>query len=181
MSWKSTSPADVPGTSPAAGSGLTRLCRRRCSTSSSVADGSRTSAPVSRGPSNTMRFKQQLLPTVLLLLLAFLALYPLMLLLLYSFQISSPGVDPVWSLQGWRDAFASPGIRQALWNTITIAVVTQAIAIVAGVALAWLIARTDIPGRYWLETGSWLAFFLPTLPVLLGWVLLLDPRFGVLN
>jgi len=128
-----------------------------------------------------MSLKQQLLPTVLLLMLAFLALYPLMLLLLYSFQISSPGLEPVWSLQGWRDAFASPGIRQALWNTVTIAVVTQAIAVIAGVALAWLIARTDIPGRDWLETGSWLAFFLPTLPVLLGWVLLLDPRFGVLN
>ncbi|HKU14940.1 MAG TPA: iron ABC transporter permease [Steroidobacteraceae bacterium] len=128
-----------------------------------------------------MSLKQQLLPTVLLLLLAFLALYPLMLLLLYSFQISSPGVDPVWSLQGWRDAFASPGIRQALWNTITIAIVTQSIAVVVGVALAWLLARTDIPGRNWLETGCWLAFFLPTLPVLLGWVLLMDPRFGVLN
>ena len=132
-------------------------------------------------PVKAMSVKQQLLPTALLLILAFLALYPLMLLLLYSFQVSSPGLDPVWSLQGWRDAFASPGIRQALWNTITIAVVTQAIAVVAGVGLAWLVARTDLPGRDWLETGCWLAFFLPTLPVLLGWILLLDPRFGVLN
>ena len=128
-----------------------------------------------------MFVKQQLLPTVLLLMLAFVALYPLMLLLLNSFQISSPGLDPVWSLQGWRDAFTSPGIRQALWNTVTITVVSQAIAVIVGVALAWLIARTDIPGRDWLETGSWLAFFLPTLPVLLGWVLLLDPSFGILN
>jgi iron(III) transport system permease protein len=128
-----------------------------------------------------MSLKQQLLPTVLLLILAFLALYPLVTLLLYSFQVSSPGLDPVWSLQGWRDAFASPGIRQALWNTIALAVVTQTIAVIAGVALAWLIARTDIPGRDWLETGFWLTFFLPTLPVLLGWILLLDPRFGVLN
>jgi iron(III) transport system permease protein len=114
-------------------------------------------------------------------MLAFLALYPLLMLLLYSFQISSPGLDAVWSLQGWRDAFASPGIRQALWNTVTLAVATQAIAVIAGVVLAWLIARTDIPRRDWLETGFWLTFFLPTLPVLLGWILLLDPRFGVLN
>jgi iron(III) transport system permease protein len=130
---------------------------------------------------NTTLVKHQLLPTALLLMLACMTLYPLMLLLLNSFQVSSPGLDPVWSLQGWRDAFTLPGIRQALWNTISITVVSQAISVVIGVVVAWLIARTDIPGKGWLETGCWLAFFLPTLPVLLGWILLLDPSFGILN
>jgi len=116
---------------------------------------------------NTTLVKHQLLPTALLLMLACMTLYPLMLLLLNSFQVSSPGLDPVWSLQGWRDAFTLPGIRQALWNTISITVVSQAISVVIGVVVAWLIARTDIPGKGWLETGCWLAFFLPTLPVLL--------------
>jgi iron(III) transport system permease protein len=69
----------------------------------------------------------------------------------------------------------------AIWNTITLTATRQAISFAIGIVLAWVIARTDLPGRAWLEFGFWIAFFLPALTVLLGWILLLDSHRGMLN
>ena len=123
--------------------------------------------------------------TVLIALLfgvvAFLVLTPLFLMLLNSFQLGRPGEPIVYGLEGWRQAFSDPSMLSALWNTISLAVTRQAIALVIGVILAWLIARTDLPWKNGLEFMFWISFFLPSLPVALGWMLLLDDKFGLLN
>ena len=46
---------------------------------------------------------------------------------------------------------------------------------------AWVVTRTDTPWRGAIEFTLWLGFFFPQLPIVLGWVLLLDPQYGVLN
>ena len=43
------------------------------------------------------------------------------------------------------------------------------------------LARTDLPLRNTLEFAFWVTFFLPSLSVTLGWVVLLDPQNGLLN
>jgi iron(III) transport system permease protein len=121
------------------------------------------------------------LTCVLLALVAFAVLVPLTLMVVSSFQLARPGQPAVYGLDGWRQAFGEPANLAALWNTVTLSVVRQAIAIVLGVLLAWLIARTDLPGKHTLEFVFWLTFFLPPLPVAVGWILLLDGRFGLVN
>ncbi len=111
---------------------------------------------------------QALLLSLLLGVIAFLVLTPLFLLLLNSFQIGKPGGAVVYSLDGWRQAFSSAGIVDAMYNSFSLAITRQAIGIVAGVFLAWLLARTDIPMKRGLEFMFWLSFFLPALPVTLG-------------
>ena len=118
---------------------------------------------------------------VLFAVVAFLVLTPLVLLLVGSFQLARPGEAPVYGLAGWRRAFSDPSILEALWNTISLAVVRQSIALVIGVLLSWLIARTDLPWKKALEFMFWISFFLPPLPVTLGWILLLDGKFGLVN
>jgi iron(III) transport system permease protein len=118
---------------------------------------------------------------LLFIAVAFLVLTPLLLLLVGSFQLARPGEAPVYGLAGWKRAFSDPSILEALWNTVSLAVVRQAIALVIGVILSWLIARTDLPWRKGLEFMFWISFFLPSLPVALGWILLLDGKFGLLN
>ena len=118
---------------------------------------------------------------VLFAVVAFLVLTPLVLLLVGSFQLARPGEAPVYGLAGWRRAFSDPSILQALWNTVSLSVVRQSIALVIGVLLSWLIARTDLPWKKGLEFMFWISFFLPPLPVALGWILLLDGKFGLLN
>lgn len=86
-----------------------------------------------------------------------------------------------WSLEGWRTLVSEPRLGRALVNTIGIALTTQVVAMTVGILLAWLIARTDLPGRQGFEFAFWISFFLPTLAVVQGWTLLLDPHYGLLN
>jgi len=118
---------------------------------------------------------------ILLILVAFLVLTPLFLMILNSFQTARPGQPIVWGLDGWVKAFSTPGIVKAMTNTFTLAITRQAIALLIGAFFAWLIARTDIPMKGTLEFFFWLSFFLPSLPETMGWILLLDPKYGLLN
>jgi iron(III) transport system permease protein len=119
--------------------------------------------------------------TILLLVVGFLVLTPLALLILNSFQIARPGQPIVWGLEGWVKAFTTPGIIKAITNTFTLAITRQTIALFVGAFFAWLIARTDLPMKGLLEFFFWLSFFLPALPETMGWILLLDPKYGLLN
>src|SRR3989442_224650 len=124
---------------------------------------------------------QSLLLTLLLAFIAFLVVTPLFLLLLNSFQIGKPGGEVIYGLEGWRLAFTSRGIVEAVYNSFSLAITRQIIATITGIFLAWLLARTDIPMKGGLEFMFWLSFCLPALPVTLGWILLLDPKYGLLN
>jgi iron(III) transport system permease protein len=119
--------------------------------------------------------------TILLLVVGFLVLTPLALMILNSFQIARPGQPIVWGLEGWVKAFSTPGIIKAITNTFTLAITRQAIALFVGAFFAWLIARTDLPMKGLLEFFFCLSFFLPALPETMGWILLLDPKYGLLN
>jgi iron(III) transport system permease protein len=116
-----------------------------------------------------------------LLFVLLVVLYPLLAILLDSFQEQGPARTTVHSLKAWRSALSNPGITTAVWNTITLTVARQAIAFPIAILLAWVLARTDIPGAHWLEFLFWIAYFLPTVPVAMGWILLLDPDYGLLN
>lgn len=116
-----------------------------------------------------------------LVVVALLVLYPLLLLVGTSFQVSARGAPAEFGFDAWSTAFSTPGIRAALWNTLLLVLVRQSISFVIAIVVAWVLARTDIPGRRWLEFLFLLAFFLPTIPVVEAWVLLLDPDYGFIN
>lgn len=118
---------------------------------------------------------------VLIIVVGFLVLTPLFLMILNSFQTARPGQPIVWGIEGWIKAFSTPGIVKAMTNTVTLAVTRQVIALLIGAFFAWLVARTDIPMKGTLEFFFWLSFFLPALPETMGWILLLDPKYGLLN
>jgi iron(III) transport system permease protein len=117
----------------------------------------------------------------LLVVVGFLVLTPLFLMILNSFQTARPGQPIVWGMEGWVKALNTPGILKAIGNTFTLAITRQTIALFVGSFFAWLIARSDIPMKGMLEFFFWLSFFLPALPETMGWILLLDPKYGLLN
>jgi len=121
-----------------------------------------------------------ILSTLLLALIAFMVLYPIILLAYNSFQVGPFGRPTTFGLANWQAAFTQPKILTALGNTFTLLLTRQAMATVIGVLLAWVLARTNLPGRHWLEIGFWFALLLPNLPVLIGWILLLDGHYGIL-
>ena len=124
---------------------------------------------------------QAVLCTVVLALVAFCVVFPLFLVVVQSFQVAAPGEAARYGLDGWRAALGEPGLRGALWNTFTVTFVRQLLSLPLAVLIAWLLARTDLPGRSWIEFAFWAAFFLPSFTVTLSWILLLDPEYGLIN
>jgi len=114
-------------------------------------------------------------------LVLFAVLYPAGVIILSSFETPGEKLLSGFGLRAWQLAFSDPAIIAAIWNTLTITLARQAIALPIAILLAWVIARTDIPGATTLEFLIWLGYFLPPLPVTMGWILLLDPDYGVLN
>jgi iron(III) transport system permease protein len=124
---------------------------------------------------------QTVLLALFLLGIALLIITPLVYVVLQSFQVTKPGEPVTWGLDGWRAMFTDASLKTAAWNTVSLSVVRQAISGVLAVFIAWLLARTDVPGSKIFEFIFWLAFFLPALTVTLSWILLLDPQFGLIN
>jgi iron(III) transport system permease protein len=114
-------------------------------------------------------------------LLVLLLAYPLALLLIKSFVISRPGQANVWSIRGWVEAFADPNLALAIGNTFYLAFVRVVVTTILAIFFAWLVTRTDVPLKGFIELTLWLGFFLPLLPMTMGWIMLLDPYNGLIN
>lgn len=113
--------------------------------------------------------------------IALLVVYPVLILLANSFQVGQFGTPTHLGLDNWTTALSNPKLWEALKNTVTLSIARQAIGLVVGVVVAFLLARTDLPGKYWLEFGCWVAVFLPTLTVTLGWIMVFDSFNGLAN
>ena len=124
---------------------------------------------------------QYLLFCLLLGLVALLVLLPIGVIVVNSFLIGGYGRPSSWSLEGWRIAFNDPTMLASVWNSIRLLVGLQCISLPTAVFVAWLLGRTDVPGRGTFEFMFWVTFFLPSLAVTLGWIVLLDPHGGVVN
>jgi iron(III) transport system permease protein len=106
---------------------------------------------------------------------------PLGFLLTGSFNLAPPGAPAVYGFDNWLRAFTDAGTLSALWTSFLLSFVRLIPAMVLSVVFAWLIARTDMPGGKFLETVCWIAYFVPDFPLVLAWILILDPNFGFLN
>lgn len=112
---------------------------------------------------------------------AFLTAYPLSTVLIQSFQVGTPGEPTVWSLAGYREVFSNLDLIRPLGSTFVIAIADVFIATLLAVGFAWLVTRTDLPYRGLIEFGLWMGMFIPQVSQSLGWILLLDPNYGLIN
>jgi iron(III) transport system permease protein len=111
----------------------------------------------------------------------FVTAYPVALIFLKSFSLSRPGHPVTWGIQGWIDAFSDRSILPVLATTFSLATVRIVITSVLAIFFSWVVTRTDTPYRRLIELALWLGFFLPLLPMTMGWILLLDSHYGLLN
>ncbi|MGE5539329.1 MAG: ABC transporter permease [Gemmatimonas sp.] len=116
-----------------------------------------------------------------LLVMALVVLYPVSLLVYSSFLVKGPGDTASLGLDHWLTAWGQSGIVDAILNTLRRVAATEVIAFPAAILLAWLVTRTDLPGKRLIDAFCWGAFFLPALPVLMGWILLFDAEYGLVN
>ncbi len=122
----------------------------------------------------------RLLLLILIATIGFLVLYPILSILVNGL-IAGPGTNGRSIPQVWHTAFTQPGLTQSILNTLGVVALTEAIAFPLATLIAWILARTDIPGSSWLEFGFWLLFFLPALGTTTGWLIFFDPNYGLAN
>lgn len=118
-----------------------------------------------------------------LLVLGYFLVWPVLLLLINSFNAASDWfVEPrVWGLRHWQNAFVRPGLLKSLGNSLLIWSLTVSFSLPIGVGIAWLLARTRVPFSHSLEFMFWIAYMVPTLPTTIAWISLLDPDLGFIN
>ena len=139
------------------------------------------------GSANTARSmkarKGYFIMAAVLLSLGFFLIWPVLLILINSFNTADDWlVDPrVWGFDHWNTAFAKPGLLVTIWNSVMIWGLTAAISFPVGVTIAWILARTKIPWSRQLEFLFWVAYMVPSLPVTIAWINLLDPYIGFIN
>lgn len=106
---------------------------------------------------------------------------PLVALLYGAARTDSPGAPGAsFTLQNFVQA-VSPNYLRALGVTVYLGVITALSSVVVGAILAWIVARTDAPGRGLLESLIIVPTFLPPLVGATGWLVLGAPRAGLIN
>ena len=115
------------------------------------------------------------------LLLTYLVLVPLTLVVLSSFRPGGFPFDPGFTLNNYVAAFGDPGFPALLRTTLLFALGSSLVALLLGVGLAWLVERSDLPGREALRGLVLLPMATPQILLAIAWAMLLSPRNGVLN
>jgi len=110
------------------------------------------------------------------LLLALLILLPLGWLVALS--LSGDGGA---GLASYRAALTDVQLRKALWNTVVMAFWVGLASLAIGAPMAWLTARTDLPGKRTIRALMLASFVTPPFLGAFAWVMLAGPNAGLLN
>jgi iron(III) transport system permease protein len=118
--------------------------------------------------------------TILIVLLAFLSLYPFAMLMYGSLHSTPPGVPGAFNLNGYRSLFSAEYLA-IMRDSFGISLVKTILSLFLATLLAWIIARTDTPGRRTLEVLITLPFFIPPILTATAWGMLGSPQSGTIN
>ncbi len=98
-------------------------------------------------------------------------IYPLWQVLFRSFLDAG-----ALSLKSYQKVFSYPSYYRALLNSVWISCATAAMCMVLGTLLAFLVIRTDLPGKRTLRTLLVLPYALPSFFAAIAWIQLLGPQ-----
>ncbi len=114
------------------------------------------------------------------LVVAYLVLSPVVMLVYGAFRTAPPTAEGTYTLENFGEIL-SGNYLDALWNTMVVGVGTAVACAALGTLLAWLVFRTDMPGRSVLAVLLTSSFYFPSFLTAEAWVALLAPKSGMLN
>jgi iron(III) transport system permease protein len=123
---------------------------------------------------------QQLVAYAALLAVVFLVAYPMVYLTEVALRVSARGQPTAYGLDNFVQ-MASPRNVEALFNTVALAFIATVIAIPAGFLAAWIVFRTDVPGKQVFSRLLVLPYYVTPLVPALAWLALAAPRSGLIN
>src|SRR5713226_6491196 len=111
---------------------------------------------------------------------AVLILYPLFFLLQAALDVGDPQVRPptAYGFDNFSGIFQYP---QILLKTLTVSAAATVMALVFGFVMAWILTRTNVPGRRLFEQLMAVPYYLTPLLGALAWSLLGTPESGFIN
>jgi iron(III) transport system permease protein len=111
---------------------------------------------------------------------AVLVLYPVFFLFQAALDVGDPQVRPptAYGFDNFNGIFQYP---QILLNTLTVSVAATVMALAFGFVMAWILTRTNVPGRHLFEQLMAVPYYLTPLLGALAWSLLGSPESGFIN
>ena len=111
---------------------------------------------------------------------AVLVLYPVFYLLQAAFDVGDPQTRPptAYGLDNFQALFNYP---QIMLNTLVVSFAATVMALVIGFVMAWILARTNVPGRRVFEQLMAVPYYLTPLLGALAWSMLGSPESGFIN
>ena len=87
----------------------------------------------------------------------------------------------VWTFDNFREISRDDSAFRATVNTLWFTLVVVVTSLVLAVPIAFLVERTDLPGRSWVVALLTLTLAVPAFFPAMGWQFLLHPRIGIVN
>jgi len=141
--------------------------------------------PVSAEAATPRRLAAPLWVGALLILLAFLVIYPLLMLVFGALSDSNPIVDGFGafrpSVKHFVDVLANENVHLAFFNAIVACGGGTILAVVIGLAFSWIVVRTNTPFKGFIAGSSMIPLFVPPLVAGVAWGILGSPKTGLLN
>src|SRR5256885_10973636 len=130
-----------------------------------------------------MRFlksPQAIAGALVALVAGLLVLYPVAFLLQAALNTGDPEARPPteYGFENFAGLLAYP---QIILNTLTVSFAATVMALIIGFLMAWIITRTNVPGRRFFEQVMVVPYYLTPLLGALAWSLLGTPESGFLN
>lgn len=124
---------------------------------------------------------QAIVTVAILLVVGFLVILPMVFLIEESLNVGDPMAFPpeAYGLKNYFAIFEED--INVLWNTLIIAVMATIMAILIGFTLAWILTRTNVPGRAMLERLMELPYYMTPLVGALAWAIIAGPKSGFMN
>jgi iron(III) transport system permease protein len=106
---------------------------------------------------------------------------PVIVVLWRSFTSGKMGFTVGLNLSNYMRVFGDKDILPMLWNSLVYAGGSAFLGTALGALLAWIVARTNTPGKALVELMPLYPLLMPPIMKNIAWVLLLAPRSGILN
>src|SRR5215510_13916004 len=122
---------------------------------------------------------------LLLAILAFLVIYPMLLLLVGARTDVNPVVEGIQlshlSMGNFLAVLGNPNVAEALANTLIACGGGTLIAVAVGLLFSWIVVRTNTPFKGFIAAASILPLFAPPLVAGVAWAILGSPKTGLFN
>jgi iron(III) transport system permease protein len=124
---------------------------------------------------------QAIVSVAVMLVVAFLVVLPMVFLVEESLNVGDPMAFPPqeYGIRNYIAMFDED--FNVLVNTVVIALMATVMAILIGFTLAWILTRTNVPGRDKLERLMELPYYMTPLVGALAWSIIAGPKSGFIN